>query len=133
MPDLAPFPDPERALGDLLADLGTTGNKTTVTLQDTLPYIRIRRTGGSDDEITDSATVSADVFAADADAAKALAERIRARLISGPFAGTSFRTGHGVIDRAATAVAPQLIPATDSANLALAVASYRITMRRQHA
>ena len=133
MADLAPFPDPERAVGDLLGDLaaGGAGNKTYTSLQSgPLPYIRVRRTAGTDDEITDSATVDVSVFAADATEAKSVAESCRQRLISGPFAGTTFITAHGRIDRAVTDVAPQLVTATDSANLQLAVASYRITMRR---
>jgi hypothetical protein len=132
--DFGPFPDPERAVGDLLADLaaGGSGNKTYTSLQSgPLPYIRVRRTAGSDDEITDSSVIDISVFADDASTAKSVAESCRQRLTSGPFRGTSFITAHGRIDRAVTDVAPQLVTTTDSANLQLVAASYRITMRRE--
>lgn len=133
MADFAPFPDPERAVGDLLGSLaaGGTGNKTYTSLQDgPLPYIRLNRTGGSDDGVTDESVISVGVFAPDTDTAKSVADLARQRLTCGPFAGTSFRTDHGRIDRALTELAPMSVPTTDSANLALVTASYRITMRR---
>jgi hypothetical protein len=128
---LTPFPDAERAVCDLLSSLGTTGTETPAALQSEVPYIRVTRTGGSDDEVTDTATVSVDVFAADADTAKATAEQVRQRLILGPFSSdASFITDHGRIDRARTLAGPQVLPPTDSDNLRLAVASYSITLRR---
>jgi hypothetical protein len=123
---LAPFPDVERAVGDLVADLGTPGSETNITLQSTLPYIRIRRLGGSDDRITDAARVDVHVYDTDATNAKAIAETIRQRLISGPSTTT-----HGVIDRVWTEVGPQTIPAADTANIRQVVATYRVSMRRR--
>lgn len=125
------YPDATRAVCDLLASLGTCGTETPATLENDVPYIRVTRTGGSDDLVFDSSTVSVDVFAGDATTAKAVAEQARQRLVMGPFAtGVDYRTAHGRIDTARTVVAPQLLPPTDSDNLRLAVASYRITMRR---
>lgn len=123
---LAPFPDVERAVGDLVAGLGTAGSETNITLQSTLPYIRIRRLGGSDNRITDAARVDVHVYDADATAAKTIAERVRQRLISGPST-----TAHGIIDRAWTEIAPQTIPADDTADIRQVVATYRISMRRR--
>jgi hypothetical protein len=128
------YPDAERALGDLLADLGTTGSETPSTLQSDLPYIRLTRTGGSDDLVTDTSTVSVDVFAASADDAKATAEQIRQRLTWGPFiSDVPFNTAHGLIDRARTNVGPFMLAPTDSDNLRLCAASYIVSMRRASA
>jgi hypothetical protein len=51
------FRDAELAVCDLLAGLGTAGTDTRPSLQGTLPYLRVTRTGGSDDGITDISTV----------------------------------------------------------------------------
>jgi hypothetical protein len=128
---LTPYPDVTRAVCDLLEDLGTTGTETPADLEANLPYIRVTRTGGADDLVTDTATVSVDVFAANATDAKDTAEQARQRLTLGPFGtGTSFATGHGRIDRARTVTAPQMLPPTDTDNLRLVVASYQVQMRR---
>lgn len=123
---LAAFPDVERAVGDLVTGLGTPGSETNITLQSTLPYIRVRRLGGSDDRFTDAARVDVHVYDTDATTAKSISEQIRQRLISGPSVTT-----HGVIDRAWTEVGPQTIPADDTADIRQVVATYRISMRRR--
>jgi hypothetical protein len=123
---LAPFPDVERAVGDLVTGLGTAGSETNITLQSTLPYIRIRRLGGSDDRVTDAARVDVHVYDTNATSAKEISEQIRQRLISGPS-----MTAHGVIDRAWTEIGPQTIPADDTADIRQVVATYRISMRRR--
>lgn len=125
MPPLAPFPDAERLVAGLLGDLGTTGTETGPGLQDSLPYIRVRRTGGGDDRITDTADVEVAVFDSDATAAKTLAEQIRQVLTAGPA-----RTSYGQLDRARATLGPQTIPATDSATLRLVTATYTISVRR---
>lgn len=128
---LAGWPDAERAVGDLLASLGTCGRETPETLQSALPYLRITRTGGTDDGVTDTAHVSVDVFAASADDAKAAAEQARQILIR-PVSdgGTARDTAHGRIDLITTDSGPFLLPPTDSDNLRLAAASYAVTMRK---
>jgi hypothetical protein len=123
---LAAFPDVERAVGDLVAGLGTAGSETNITLQSTLPYIRIRRLGGSDDRVTDAARVDVHVYDTNATSAKEISEEIRQLLISGPSV-----TGHGIIDRAWTEIGPQTIPADDTADIRQVVATYRISMRRR--
>lgn len=126
MATLAPFPDVERVLGDLFADLATVGSETGIDLQERLPFIRVRRLGGPDDRITDAARVDVHVYAFDTTSAKVLAETVRQRLISGPST-----TAHGVIDRARTEVGPQSVPVDDAAGYRQVVATYRISMRRR--
>jgi len=131
--DFAPFADPAAAVADLVAPFakGGAGPKTYATLQaGPLPYIRVRRTGGSDDEVTDTAVVDVSVFDSDAANAMTVAEQCRQRLTCGPFAGSDFRTAHGRIDRVLTEVAPQLVTPPDLMVLQCVPASYRVTMRR---
>lgn len=126
-PALLPdWPDVERALGDFLAGLGTCGGETPKTLQSDVPYLRITRTGGSDDHmVTDRASVSVDVFAASRSDAKTIAGQVRQMLLNELPAATD----HGILDRATTQAGPTPLPPTDSDNLRLAVASYLVSMR----
>lgn len=133
MADLTAFADPAAAVADLLAPFaaGGAGPRTYATLQaGPLPYIRVRRTGGSDDEITDTAVIDVSVFASDAATAVTVAEQCRQRLISASLAGAGLDTAHGTIDQARTDIAPQLVTPPDLQVLQCAPASYRITMRR---
>lgn len=126
------WPDVELALCDLLGALGTCGTETLRSLASTLPYIRVTRTGGADDLVTDTATVSIDVFAVNAGDARTTAERVRQRLVFGPFrSGGGFATAHGLIDRVTTVSGPVRLPPTNSGSLRMVVASYSVTMRRQ--
>lgn len=80
-----PYPDIERVLCDLLADLGSCGTRTPADLQDQLEFIRVRRVGGSDDQVTDRARVDVEVFAGTRAAGETLTEQIRQRLsVRGP-------------------------------------------------
>lgn len=133
MSDFPAFKDPAAAVADLLAPFakGGAGPRTYANLQaGPLPYIRVRRTGGADDEITDTAVIDVSVFASDSATAMTVAEQCRQRLTSGPFAGSDFRTAHGRIDRAVTDVGPQLVTPADIQVLQCVPASYRVTMRR---
>lgn len=125
MTDLPDWPDAERAVCDFLSPLGTCGTETPKALQSTLPYLRVTRTGGSSDRITDRASISVDVFAASADQAKAVAGQARQMLVTQLPASTD----HGVIDWATVQSAPAVVPPTDSDNLRLAVASYQVSTR----
>lgn len=134
MTGLPAYPDPERAVGDLLAALvagGAVGSETPKGLQSLVPYIRITRTGGSDNLVTDTATISVDVFAADLDDAKDIAGQAL-QILTTPVSlgGVPKQTDHGTIDTAVTDVGPQTLPPADSDNLRLVVASYRVSMRR---
>lgn len=129
MPDLPAFPDVEKALIDVFADLSAAVSATAVArlppdLQQMLPVIRVRRLGGGDDRWTDSPRADVEVYAATRAVAVPLAELLRQRLLSGPHA-----TGHGVIDRAVTEVGPQEIPYEDQ-DIRLVTATYRVALRR---
>lgn len=126
------WPDAELAMCELLEELGTTGTETLPDLATTLPYIRITRTGGTDDGVTDVSTVSVDVFAASATQAKSLADKCRSLLVgSGLGTPPARQTGNGTVDRVTTISGPVRLPPTNSGSLRMVVASYRVSMRRQ--
>lgn len=126
MPLLASFPKAARIVAALLTDLGTTGGETSTTLQDDLPFIRVRRIGGTDDRVTDVARVDVRVYAVNLSDAEDLSETIRQRLISRPSA-----TVHGVLDRAVTEVGPQEVPGPDPDHYRVVSTTYRVSVRRR--
>lgn len=126
MPVLAPFPRTARVVAAVVADLGTTGGETSTTLQDDLPFIRVRRIGGTDNGVTDIARVDVRVYDADLSDAEDLSETIRQRLISKPYA-----TVHGVLDRASTEVGPQEVPGPDPDHYRVVSTTYRVSVRRR--
>lgn len=126
MPVLAPFPKHARVVAAVVADLGTVGGETSTTLRDELPFIRVRRIGGTDDRVTDVARVDVRVYAVDLSAAETLSETIRQRLISRPSA-----TAYGVLDRADTEVGPQEIPGPDPEQYRVVSTTYRVSVRRR--
>lgn len=134
MTTLTAYPDVAHAVCDLLASLpGVNGAdiETPKNLQSQVPWIRVTRTGGTSDRITDTATLVVDVFAAGATQAQAIANQALQRLIRGPFlSDVSFRTEHGQVDRARVNVSPALLPPTDSDNLRLVTATYTVSVRR---
>lgn len=124
---LAPYPDIERVTCDALGEFGTCGTETPQDLQSSAPYIRVTRTGDAgSDRVTDRASVSVDVFAANADDAKSVAAQVRQFLIS----GLPVMTAHGQLDYARLATGPSLLPPTDSDNLRLVTSGYMVSMRR---
>lgn len=135
MPELAPFPDVEQALMDLLQDLvvepDDVGVIIPVDLQarvlgdPTRHVIRVRVIGGNDSRFIDFSRVDIETFGPDRATTLPLAETIRQRLISKPRA-----TAFGVIDRAETEVRPQEIPYEDS-DIRRISATYRLSMRRR--
>lgn len=131
-PDLTVYPDVAHAVCDLLRSLVTGADtETPADLQEQLPWIRVTRTGGQSDRVTDVASVVVDVFASGATEALGIARQVLQRLIRGPFlSDVSFRTAHGQVDRARVTVGPALLPPTDSDNLRLVTASYNISVRR---
>jgi hypothetical protein len=123
----APYPDVERVLADLLSAYGTCGTETPQNLQSEVPYIRLTRTGDAgSDRVTDRATVSIDVFAANADDAKNAAGQIRQLLLW----GLPAETDHGQLDWGRLNTGPSLLPPTDSDNLRLVTSGYTVSMRR---
>ena len=126
MPLLASFPLVARIVAARVDDLGTTGGETSTALQTELPFIRIRRIGGSDDRVTDTARVDVRVYEVDLSAAEELSETIRQRLISGPAA-----TVHGVMDRAFTEAGPLEVPGPDPDRYRVVSTTYRVSVRRR--
>lgn len=127
MTDRAPWPDLEAAVIELLSDLGTCGVVAPSNLQSELPFIRIVRSGGNDDRITDTAKVDIDVFAAARSDAITLARTVQQRMLSFPHSQTGC-----VIDRVETSLAPSVVPWTNTL-VALATATYTVTARRTFA
>jgi hypothetical protein len=128
---VASFPDIEDALCDVLADLAYTGTETPADLQALLAassgtgnVIRVRRVGGPDDGITDTARIDIDCFATRRSAVVALAETVRQRLISGPHA-----TGSTVIDYVTTETGPVDLP-WDDPKVRRRTATYTVRARR---
>jgi hypothetical protein len=125
--DLAPFPDVEALLIALVADLLPAGTVFPPDLQEQLPYGRIlRRPGGGDDQITDSARVDVEIAAATRAQARELAAAVQQRLISGPAAVP----GHGVMDRAVTESGPHRVLHEDPA-VRCVQATYTVSLRRR--
>lgn len=124
MSDLAPFPNVEAVLMDLLSDLGTTDTDTPPDLQSQLPFIRIKRATGGDSMFFDSPHVTIDAFDATYDEAQSLAESIRQRLIRGPHVQAP-----GVLDGVTTDSGPAEIPWGDT-GIRRFVASYAVSTRR---
>lgn len=120
---LAPFPDIELAVVDLLALLANAGTVTPADLQARLPFHKVHRFGGSDDRITDTARVDVDTFAAD-HSGRVAAEAVRQVLLAGPH-----RVGAVVLDRVLTASAPVEVP-YGGTGVRRWTASYQISARR---
>ncbi len=126
MPVLAPFARTARVVAAVVADLGTTGGETSTTLQDDLPFIRVRRIGGTDNGVTDIARIDVRVYDGDLSDAEELSETVRQRLISKPHA-----TIHGVLDRASTEVGPQEVPGPAPDHYRVVSTTYRVSVRRR--
>lgn len=133
------FPDVPKAVAHLVADLVQPGYvpgsmpdradiATPPDLQAQLPFVRVGRTGGTDDGVTDTATVEVDCFAATRDEALAVAEAVRDRLtLSYNLVNVDGSTV--LLEQASTAVGPRDMPwlATGVRRLN---AVYRIGTRR---
>lgn len=131
---LAVYPDVPHAVCDLLASLpgvNGAGIEAPVDLQSQVPWIKVTRTGGESNRVTDTASLVVDVFASGATEAWDIAKLALQRLIRGPFlSDVSFRTAHGQVDKALVNVSPALQPPTDSDNLRLVTATYTVSVRR---
>jgi hypothetical protein len=132
--ELAVYPDVPHAVCDLLVtlpDVNGADIEAPEDLQSVVPWIRVTRTGGTSDRITDTATLVVDVFAENATQAWDIAKAALQRLTRGPFlSDVSFRTAHGQVDKARVSVGPQLTPPADSDNLRLVTATYTVSVRR---
>lgn len=119
------WPDVEAGLLDYLADLAPGSNSTPSDLQTRLPWIRVRRVGGSDDGVTDTAQVDVEVFHSSRAKAYALASAVRERLRGRPPEGPGF-----LVDRVDTVLAPFEIE-NPNPNVTRFYSSFRLTTRRQ--
>ncbi|MFC6885291.1 MULTISPECIES: hypothetical protein [Actinomadura] len=122
-----PYPDAEDVAAALLDDL-TTEQVVIVTpedLQDRLPLQRVLRIGGSDDQLTDTARIVVDTYAATSAEARTLAEQTRQR-----FGRRRARTSAGIMDRATTEVAPHAVPHPNP-QVRMRTAIYRLRLRRR--
>jgi hypothetical protein len=131
--DLAAWPDVHYVLPLLFADLcdNVQGPLRPPNYQDNLPLVLVRRLGGNDDRITDTARVDVEVYVhrdpelgGGYDAAIALATAIQQRLLNRPHI-----TESGNVDWVETESSPAEIPHDDQA-VRLVAATYRISFRR---
>lgn len=123
---LAPFPDLEKAVIELLTGMGTLDTETPADLIDHLPFIRVERLGGNDDFFTDAGRLDVDVFGprGERSATGDLARLVQQALIRGPHV-----LSNCVIDTVTTDVSPNEVP-WGNQSIRLFTSSYRITARR---
>lgn len=125
MTDLADFPDVEKCLVQLLADIAPTGTETPPNLQSVLPFLRVTCIGGSDNFVTDTSRFDVHAFAATKADASQLAGRVRQRLLGKPHVGQGW-----VLDRVTTLVKPHEQSYVDDPPPWRYVASYSASARR---
>lgn len=133
MADLDVWPDVHSVLKLLFADLcdNVVGPTRPPNYQNSMPMIRVRRLGGGDDRITDTARVDVEIYTSkDLEngggwpVASSLARRVQQRLLNRPHV-----TEAGRIDTVETESSPAEIPHDDQA-VRLVAATYRISFRR---
>ena len=134
MTDLGPYPDARLAVIDVrtgLAAAAYAGPRTLAGIQaGKMPALRVTRTGGSDDGVTDTSDISVAVFAGDADTAWSTAQACHQRLTSLRLSGNDQGTADGLIDHVGVTQSPELVTASDSVAVQVATCSYQIMMRR---
>lgn len=116
------FADIEDIALVLLAPVGTTVLATPEII--TPPLVVIRRIGGADDVITDTAWIQVDCFGATRRQAADMAEQCRQLILAAPATGV----GHASIDQTWTESAPSFV--SYDRNSQRYVATYRIALRR---
>lgn len=122
---LAPYPDVEAAVIELLTGHGATVDvETPADLNGNLPFIRVTQNGGNEDRITATARIGVDVFAASRTAAKTLADDIEQILIAFPHT-----LSNCVLDEVTAATRPSIVP-WNNTSLRLSAATYVVTARR---
>ncbi|MET9262409.1 hypothetical protein [Amycolatopsis sp. NPDC004079] len=120
---LSPFPDIEDFALALLESAGPTALATPEVIAP--PLVVIRRTGGSDDAITDIPRIQVDCYGATRRQAADLAEQCRQLVIASPATGFD----HTSIDQSWTESAPVFVPYGDPASQRC-TATYRLALRR---
>lgn len=124
MADLSVFPDVAAALVVRLGSYGSTWEKLPADLGAHLPAVRVRRTGGSGDRITDVQRIDVEVYATTYASAMSIGRQIEQTLISGPILSAGV-----VLDRVETEVGPHEAPYPDE-RMRLVAATYRASVRR---
>lgn len=118
------FPDAETVVMDLLQQVAYT---CTMSGPDTpMPHIRVARTGGTDDDVTDFPEVEVECFAESAAEAKSMAKRCR-KLIED---AAATKVNGILIDDTGCLVGHMQIPDIDPDDRRL-IATYQLLMRRQ--
>ncbi|MFD5468898.1 hypothetical protein [Streptomyces sp. NPDC127105] len=125
MADLAPFPDIEDLLVQALTGLTQTGTVYPPGLEKHVPFTRIRRIGGGDDQRTDTALVEVETAAGTRAQAWQVARQVQQRLISGPI----HVAGVGVMDRAQTEIGLRGVLHENPA-VRCVLATYSVSARR---
>ncbi len=125
---LAPFPDAELVVMDLLSTIGTTVAATGEDI--TGPTILIQRVGGSDDGVTDRPVIQVVCLAPDRHQAWGMARQAQQVILA---CGGTVVTGEFVtdvlIDSARTVTPPDQVPDKNNA-LRPVAAQYRLGLRR---
>jgi len=122
------FPDVQRVVVaelETLAGAGHAAIETPTDLAERLPFVRVMRSGGYSDRLTDHGVVDIDVFAATYTAVELLAEQIRQHLVGPP-------PPIGVLDLVEVEVAPRELPWGDGTVRRFG-ATYRTHARRRRA
>ena len=134
MTDLGPYPDARLAVIDVLSGLVAAsypGPCTLATIQaGKMPAVRVTRSGGGDDGVTDTSDITLTVFAGDAGTAWSAAQACHQRLTSLRLSGNDQGTPHGLIDHVGVTASPELVTASDTVAVQAATAAYQIDMRR---
>ncbi|MFE7624626.1 hypothetical protein [Streptomyces sp. NPDC057509] len=100
-------------------------------LEEHLPLVWVQVAGGGDDQVTDTATVDVQAFAATRAATWALAGQARTAMHA--LTATHVPTQAAVIDDVATVQRPALVPYGNPAALRRAVATYTVATRARAA
>lgn len=126
MADLAPYPDVEVLLLEVLADLVDEPpvTSTPVDLQDRMPMIRVRRIGGSSGALSQAPRVAVEVYAGTRGEAWTVARAVEQRMLT-----RRIRTASGMVDRADVETGPTQLAYT-AEHIRLVSATYRVVTRR---
>lgn len=121
---LAPFPDAETVVMDLLAQVAPTVTATPADL--TPPVIRVNRVGGSDDGITDTPRMEIACYGVDRPQAWYLSEQCRQIILS----AYGVMVGDVLIDSTRTDNPPTQVPYAATEDTRRVVSYYRLGWRR---
>lgn len=124
---LAPYPQIEECFISRLSTMTSArvSHNTDEKLEEKLPWIVVRRLGGTDDYRSDFPSVDVIVFARTLTLGYTLAYSAQQILTGAPFV-----TPFGVVDRVTTELGPHEVP-YDNPKIVQIPASYRAAVRRR--